>query len=59
MLFVLGVLTYTPIWVFPLFAFLVWQGMKSLRPRTQPIWQLLIVPSVFYNLGPLQNCVAT
>jgi hypothetical protein len=45
--YVFSFLSHTPIWVFPLFAYLIWQGIKSLRPRTQPIWRLLIVPSFF------------
>jgi hypothetical protein len=28
------VLTNTPVWVFPLLAYLIWQG-QSLRPRTR------------------------
>jgi len=28
------ILTNTPVWVFPLLAYLVWQGWQSLRPRT-------------------------
>jgi hypothetical protein len=24
----------TPVWVFPLLAYLIWQGWQSLRPRT-------------------------
>jgi len=28
------ILTNTPVWVFPLLAYLIWQGWQSLRPRT-------------------------
>jgi hypothetical protein len=51
MQFVIGVFTHTPIWVFALFAYLVWQGINAMRPRTQPIWRLLIVPSIFILWG--------
>jgi hypothetical protein len=51
MQFVIGVFTHTPIWVFALFAYLVWQGINAMRPRTQPIWRLLIVPSIFIIWG--------
>jgi hypothetical protein len=51
MQFVLGILTHTPLWVFALFAYLVWQGIMSMQPRTQPIWRLLIVPSIFIVWG--------
>jgi hypothetical protein len=30
------ILTNTPVWVFPLLAYLIWQGWQSLRPRTRP-----------------------
>ena len=45
------ILTNTPVWVFPLLAYLIWQGWQSLRPRTRPIWQMLIVPLVFLLMG--------
>lgn len=48
---VIVTLANTPIWVFPLLAYLVWQGYQSLRPRTQPVWRLLIVPLVFFLMG--------
>jgi hypothetical protein len=49
--YVLGVLTHTPPWVFLLFAYLVWQGIRALQPRTQSIWRLLIVPLIFIAWG--------
>ena len=33
MLTVTCILTNTPLWVFPLLAYLIWQGSQSLRPR--------------------------
>jgi hypothetical protein len=51
MRFAWNILTHTPLWVFPLFAYLVWQGIKAMRPRTTPIWRALIVPSVFIIWG--------
>ena len=47
----IGILTHTPIWVFPLLAFLIWQGWRSRQPRTQPLWRMLIVPVVFFLMG--------
>jgi hypothetical protein len=44
-----GILIHTPIWVFALLAYLVWQGSRSLQPRTQPLW--LIVPVMFFLMG--------
>src|ERR1700742_1523701 len=51
MQFAIGVLTHTPFWVFPLFAFLIWQGTLAFRPRTQPIRRLLTVPTIFFIMG--------
>jgi hypothetical protein len=51
MRFALGILTHTPLWVFALLAYLVWQGLLSLRPRTMQIWRLMIVPGVFIVMG--------
>jgi len=51
MQFAYRILIHTPIWVFPLFAYLVWQGIKAMRPRTTTIWRALIVPAVFIVWG--------
>ena len=51
MQFAIGVLTHTPPWVFALLAYLVWQGIKAMQPRTTSIWRALIVPVVFIILG--------
>jgi len=51
MQFAYGVLTHTPRWVFVLLAYLVWQGIKAMQPRTTTIWRALIVPLVFIAWG--------
>src|SRR3954447_21733907 len=51
MKFAWQILTHTPLWVFPLFAYLVWLGIKAMRPRTVTIWRSLIVPAVFIVWG--------
>lgn len=51
MKFAWQILTHTPPWVFPLFAYLVWLGIKAMRPRTVTIWRSLIVPAVFIVWG--------
>jgi hypothetical protein len=51
MLTVTRILTNTPLWVFALLAYLIWQGAQSLRPSTRPIWRMLIVPLVFFLIG--------
>jgi hypothetical protein len=51
MRFAWQILIHTPLWVFPLFGYLVWQGIKAMRPRTTSIWRALIVPAVFIVWG--------
>ena len=48
---ILDVLPNTPWWVFALFALLMWLGFQALRPRTLPIWRLLITPAIFIGWG--------
>jgi hypothetical protein len=47
----LRILINTPLWVWPLLAFLIWQGVQALRLRTQPVGRMLIVPVVFLLMG--------
>jgi hypothetical protein len=51
MRFAYNVVIHTPLWVFPLLAYLVWQGIRAMRPRTTPLWRALIVPAVFIVWG--------
>jgi hypothetical protein len=51
MKFAWQILTHTPLWVFPLFAYLVWVGIKAMRPRITTIGSSLIVPAVFIVWG--------
>jgi hypothetical protein len=51
MKFAWQVLIHTPLWVFPLFAYLVWLGIKAMQPSTTTIWRSLIVPLVFIAFG--------
>jgi hypothetical protein len=45
------VLTQTPLWVYALFAFLLWQGVRQLRPRVRPLRRIALVPFVFVVWG--------
>jgi len=45
------ILTQTPLWVWILLAYLIWQGMQAMQPRTTPIWRALILPVVFIVWG--------
>jgi hypothetical protein len=49
--FALGIITHTPIWAWILLAYLVWQGIQAMQPRTTTIWRALIVPMVFIIWG--------
>ena len=51
MQFAYQILIHTPVWVFPLFAYLVWAGIQGMRPRTTTIWRSLIVPAIFIIWG--------
>ncbi len=48
---VLHMLAKTPPWAFLVLAYLVWQGLESLRARTQPFWRVLLVPAFFIAFG--------
>jgi hypothetical protein len=45
------ILIHTPLWAWALLAFLIWQGIKAMRPRRVTIWRSLIVPAVFIVWG--------
>ena len=53
MAFVVRMLAHTPPYVFVLLAYLVWQGVLSLRTRRQAVWRMLIVPGLFTASGLL------
>jgi hypothetical protein len=52
------IITHTPLWVWPLLAWLIWQGVQALQQRTQPLWRSLIVPAVFFFMGLRRLLVA-
>ncbi len=49
----------TPLWVWPLMAFVLWLGWRGLQPRTVPLWRLAILPlvSVGTSLGGVAQSV--
>jgi hypothetical protein len=47
----IAILTNTPPWVFALLALLIWQGCMALRPSSQPLLRMLIIPAVFFLMG--------
>jgi hypothetical protein len=44
-------LSHTPIWVYPLFVFLILRGLRSLRPREVTLGALAIIPGLFMIAG--------
>ena len=47
----IAILTNTPPWVFTLLAVLIWQGCTALRPSSQQLLRMLIIPAVFFLMG--------
>jgi hypothetical protein len=45
------ILRATPIWVFVLFAYLLWMGLQRLRPGVRDIRRIGIAPAVFIAWG--------
>ena len=48
---IFGIIIHTPLWVWFLLAYLVWQGIKAMQPRTITIWRAMIVPVIFICWG--------
>jgi len=48
---ILAILQHIPLWVFAVFALLVWFGVQGLSARTVPLWRLLVTPAVFIAWG--------
>ncbi len=47
MSFLVAILSHTPLFVWAIFAFLLWQGERSLHRRTRPVWSMALVPVIF------------
>lgn len=45
--FVLGMLEHTPVWVYLLFAFLLYRGIKARTPATVTLEKLALIPAIF------------
>src|ERR1700674_1462716 len=41
----------TPWWVWILFLFLLWIGIRALKTSVAPFWRLLILPAIFFVWG--------
>ena len=42
---------HTPWWVYALFFYLLFVGVKAIKPRTIPLGKLFIIPAVFFVWG--------
>jgi hypothetical protein len=45
------IITNTPIWVWVLLAYLLFIGIRALRPGTAPLWRIAIMPMIFFVWG--------
>ncbi|GIZ18732.1 hypothetical protein [Citrobacter europaeus] len=45
--FVLGMLEHTPVWVYLLFVFLLYRGIKARTPATVTLEKLALIPAIF------------
>ena len=48
---VLQIVANTPIWVWVLLAYLLFIGIRALRPATAPLWRVAVLPTVFFVWG--------
>jgi hypothetical protein len=50
---IVEIIARTPWWVWLLFLFLLWIGVRALRSAVMPFWRLAILPAVFLAWGLL------
>ena len=48
---ILAILTHTPVWVWALFAFVLFMGYQRTRDRTVQLWRMLLFPVVMIVLA--------
>ncbi|WP_338064260.1 DUF6622 family protein [Herbaspirillum robiniae] len=46
-----GIISHTPLWVWPLLAFLLYRGWQATRDRETPLFKALAVPVVMFGLS--------
>lgn len=44
---ILGIIRGTPLWVWAVFAFLIYRGINAMRTRIAPLWSIFLLPAVF------------
>ena len=47
---ILNILTHTPIWVYMVFCYLIFIGIKSLKERRTELYRVFIIPAIFLFL---------
>lgn len=55
---ILSILTGTPWWVFVIFGYVLFIGLKATRPHTVPLMRLFILPIIF-NIWSLVNFITS
>lgn len=45
--FIFGMLAHTPVWVYALFVFLLYRGIKARKPATVALEKLALIPAIF------------
>ena len=54
---IIGIIHGTPVWVWFLFGYLIYRGIKGLKSRIMPLSNVFIMPGIFLALS-LQNIVS-
>ncbi|NGX30662.1 MAG: hypothetical protein K940chlam8_00011 [Chlamydiae bacterium] len=47
------ILKHTPIWVYALFAFLVYRGWSARQPKKMPSWVVFLIPAIILGVNLL------
>lgn len=48
---IIGIIRGTPVWVWAIFAFLIYRGASALHTRTVPLWTTFLLPTFFLGLA--------
>jgi hypothetical protein len=48
---IVQIIANTPLWVWALLAFLLFIGVRALRPATAPLWRIALLPAAFFVWG--------
>lgn len=48
---IMGIIRGTPLWVWAIFAFLIYRGINALHTHVKSLWSILLLPAVFLSLA--------